>query len=249
MITLIHKYRYQLLTLAAHINLIAFIWYAGWFATIVALVIAWAASNLFHYLYMHRIYTHSHFVVSPHVHFIGLVGFSALNLGSPPVYAAVHMKHHTNSGKQTDPHNPYTLGFWRTLMSLWDDNFSPDRKFFKRYLDTPFSRLFHNIHIWIALVSAMLLPALIVVAFWMSKIVIVLVHIKQLGYQSKISEQSDNPDTSRNVWWLKPLTWGEELHNNHHYYAARANHNVEGSSREFDLLYYIGCLIGRKKDD
>jgi stearoyl-CoA desaturase (delta-9 desaturase) len=211
----------------------------GWY-WLFGLVAGWLVSNLFHYLYMHRIYTHGHFTVGPMVNRIGLFIFCMMNLGSPPVYAAVHMKHHANSGTEEDPHDPYTLGFVRTLLSLWNEKFSPDRRVFSRLLKDPTSKWFHDHHVTIAWLSALFTPFIIVVGFWMSKIVIVLVHVKWLGYGNE-----RNQDTSRNVWWLKPLTWGEELHNNHHYYASRPNHNVKGTWREFDLLYYLGKLIGR----
>jgi len=235
-----NKYKYQIINLVAHIMFAAYaIAFSGYL--MFGLIIGWLITNLFHYLYMHRIYTHRHFDVASWLHKIGLFVFSMINLGSPPVYAAVHMKHHAKSGSEEDPHNPYTLGFFRTMLSLWNEKFSPDRRVFSKLLADTTSRWFHDYHSVIAWMSALFTPFIIVVGFWMSKIVVVLVHIKWIGYGS-----THNNDTSRNVWWLKPFTWGEELHNNHHLYAGRPNHNVNGSCKEFDFLYYIGRAISKK---
>jgi stearoyl-CoA desaturase (delta-9 desaturase) len=236
-----NKYKYQIITLTAHVMFLTMVLTVpGYLA--VGLIAGWLTSNLFHYLFMHRIYTHNHFEISRPLRLLGLAVFTMMNLGSPPVYAAVHMRHHAKSGTEQDPHNPYSLGWWRTLFSLWDENFAPDRRVLTRMLQDPDSKWFHERHITIAWISAIVLPFLIVTSFWMSKIVVILVHVKWLGYADH-----DGNDTSRNVWWLKPLTWGEELHHNHHYYANRPDHNIKQNWREFDLLYYIGKLIGKNK--
>lgn len=231
------NYKYQLLNLLAHITFIGYS-IAFPYYLIPALVVGWIASNIFHYLYMHRIFTHGHFSISRTKHKIGLMGFTLLNLGSPPVYAAVHMKHHAKSGTTQDPHNPYSIGWFRSILSLWNEQFSPDRRVFSRLLKDPTVMWFHRHHFSFAVLSAIFTPFLIVVAFWFSKIVVVLVHVKEFGYGD-----DRGADTSRNLWWMKPLTWGEELHNNHHNYASHANHNIKGSLKEFDLLYYIGRMI------
>jgi len=108
-------------------------------------------------------------------------------------------------------------------------------------LRDPKVRWFHTHHLAFAIISAIIAPFIIVTSFWLSKIVVVLVHIKSIGY--KLDKSSDS---SRNVWWLKPLTWGEELHNNHHHYSGHANHNIQKNWKEFDILYYIGKMIERK---
>lgn len=234
------KYKYQLINLLAHITFALYSLIFSYYF-LITVVLGWIISNLFHYLYMHRIYTHRHFEVSSFWHKIGLWFFTSMNLGSPPVYASVHLKHHTYNGQEQDPHDPNRTGIFKSLLSLWDDNFIPDRKTLSIYLKSNLSKWFHKNHLIISIFSALITPFIIVVGFWMSKIVVILVHIKNIGYGI-----NNENDTSRNVWWLKPITWGEELHNNHHRYAARSNHNISSSWKEFDLLYYIGKLISKK---
>lgn len=234
------KYKYQLINLLAHATFIAYSLLFPYYF-LITILLGWVINNLFHSLYMHRIFTHKHFEVAPIIHRIGLFFFTSMNLGSPPVYAAVHLKHHVNSGTEKDPHNHYSLGFLKTLLSLWDEKFIPDRKFLAMYLKDDLTKWFHKYHLTIATSSALITPFIIVTSFWLSKIVVILVHIDTLGYGV-----NNGNDTSKNVWWLKPISWGEELHNNHHYFAGKANHNLKNNWKEFDLLYCIGKLFSKK---
>lgn len=228
-------YKYQWINVLSHVTLIFMTWVFGWQYLLVGLFMGWLWSNVFHYLYLHRILTHQHFHVSRRLHLVGLACSSILNLGSPAVYPAVHMKHHANSGNESDPHDPYHRGWLRIMTSLWDNNFRPQRKTFLRMLKNPDVRWFHNYHTKFCLLGALVVPFLPVVAFWMSKIVIGLVHIPRLGYGTHYKD-----DNSTNIPWLKPLTWGEELHNNHHVKPSAADHNLKQRWYEFDVLYYIG---------
>jgi len=175
-------------------------------------------------------------------HNIFMLLFTLLNLGSPAVYAATHVMHHANSGKKGDPHDPYQLGFVRTFLSLWDKNFTPDRKLLARFLKDKITKKYHANHFSIATFSAIFTPFLVVMGFYLSKISIIFVHIPFLGYRTEKDQ-----DTSTNAWYLKPITWGEELHNNHHINSGSANHNFQKSLKEIDLLYFIGKIIADKK--
>lgn len=234
------KYRYQLITLLAHITLIIQWFVLPVWVFILMIVIGWIIANLGHSLFIHRIFTHKHFVINTKYQWVGHLFFTLLNLGSPVVYASVHMKHHATSGTENDPHDPYHLGFLSTLLSLWDEHFKPDRKYYKIYMSDPIAKWYHIHHLQIALFSALLTPAIAVVGYWLSKVVTIAVHIRGLG-----SGVNTPPDSSQNLWWFKPLTWGEELHNNHHRYGSRANHNISGNWKEFDMLYYIGRIISK----
>lgn len=229
-----------MITLLAHIMFFWLGYLIGWGYIVFGIVAGWVASNLLHSLYIHRIYTHKHFEVSDRIHRLGLFFFCWLNLGSPMVYPGVHMNHHVYSGEKKDPHNPYGIGLARSLLSLWSDSFVPNRKVYAVTTRDANARRYHDIHLVLALLSAAITPYLVVMAFWLSKIVIVMVHIRGIGYG--VNEKSDS---SQNVWWMKPISWGEELHNNHHQYPGRADHNVKRNWREFDPLYYVGKWLSR----
>lgn len=235
------KYKYQSLVLLSHITFSMYCYLFGTYYFFVGCLLGWVISNLSHFLYIHRIYTHKQFHISERKHHILMFLFTTLNLGSPAVYAATHVMHHANSGKNGDPHNPYQLGFVRTFLSLWDNNFTPDRRLLARCLQDNITKKYHKHHFSIAIISALFVPFLIVLGFYLSKISIIIVHIPKFGYAVK-----KDKDTSVNCYYLKPITWGEELHNNHHNNPGMANHNFRKNFKEFDLLYYIGKFISTK---
>lgn len=236
------KYKYQNLTLLSHILFFAYCYFFGLWYFIISLLIGWVVSNIAHYLYIHRIYAHKHFKLNETKHRVLMFLFTLLNLGSPAVYAATHVMHHANSGKAGDPHDPYQLGFVRTFLSLWDKNFMPDRRLLSRYLRDDITKFYHKHHFSIAIFSAFFTPFFVIMGFYLSKISIIFVHIPKMGYGVKKEH-----DTSVNAWYLKPISWGEELHNNHHANPGMANHNFHQNIKEIDLLYYFGKLLEDKK--
>lgn len=238
----ITKFKYQLLVLLSHITFIIYIYIFGGKFLLYSLIVGWITSNLVHNLYMHRIFTHRHFVIHDWVHGVLMFIFSLLNLGSAAVYAATHSKHHAFSGGEGDPHDPKSLGLVKSMCSLWDKNYTPERKILHFLLKTPRTKFYHDHHFKFAVISSIFSPILIIMSHWLSKIVIVLVHNSRFGYGNNKKD-----DTSRNIWWLKFIIWGEELHNNHHNYVAIANHNIKKNWKEFDLLFYIGNIISEKK--
>lgn len=243
MIKFLKKYKHQLLSFLAHISMLIMFLVLPLWLWIAGLILGWISANLSHSLYIHRIYSHKQFNVYQWVHIVGLFLFSGLSFGSPIVYAAVHLNHHKYSGKSGDPHDPNQLGWFRTLFSIWNKDFRPDRRFYARAIKKGGVPVhFHKHNFRYSLAFAILFPFLPVLGFWLSKIVIWLVHIPGIGYTAKINN-NELPDTSQNVPWLKLLCWGEELHNNHHNYASRGNHNIKNKWYEFDGLYYIGKIL------
>lgn len=237
------KYRYQILTLLAHILLLIQYMFLPYWYIVITLMLGWIASSLGHNLFAHRVLTHKHFKFSKTANIIGHTIFALLNIGSIVTYCSVHLKHHRFSGKAHDPHDHYRIGIIRTILNMWDKYYLPEKHTYKIFLNDPLCNWFHKRHEWIALFSSIFTPYLIVVSFWLQRILVIVVHIPKLGYRSPITQKHD---TSVNVWWLKPIMLGEELHNNHHLYANKANHNINGNIKEFDPMYYIGKWIERK---
>lgn len=210
----------------------------GWGWIFWGAIAAWIILNLVVSLYIHRIRCHKNFDVSNVVHHIGSFIFSGLNLGSPSVYVAVHIKHHRESGTEDDPHDPYTKGLWNVLFSNWDSSFSPDRKKLREEFALPYTKFYHKHQPKITKLFIAVFPILPMLAFWHTKFVTIVVHLKSIGYQNY-----ETGEGSKNVWWLKPLLWGEELHNNHHAMWVKPNHNHKNTWKEFDLLYYVGVIL------
>lgn len=231
----------KIVTYLSHILFFLYVYVFGITYALISIFIALVITNLAHYLYMHRIYIHRHFEVTNKIHKIGLMLFSSLNLGPPAQYASIHVNHHINSGNARDPHDPYRLGFIKTIFSLYDNKFTSDYRTKERFYNDSKLKFFQKNYLYIVIASLIFMPSNIMFAHWSSKLVIGAVHLKEIGYGN-----GSKSDTSRNVWWLKPILWGEEMHNNHHVYPSRANHNVKQNWKEFDLLYHIGRFISIK---
>ena len=230
-------YKHQLLNLFAHLNLmIIYIQFPN--IIIPTLIFGWIFHNIFHSLFLHRIYTHRQFTLNNTLQKIGQFGFSMLNLGSPHVYAAVHLKHHKFSSTKDDPHDPYHTTIWRSILSLWTSSYNPPKSILKNYLYKKENIWYYKNHFKLSCLCAICFPFTTVMAFWLSKIVIIIVHLNNIGYRN-----FDTKENSKNIWWLKPIMWGDEMHNNHHYKPANGNLNFANSWKEYDLMFYIGKFL------
>lgn len=201
------KYKYQIVTLIGHVQF--FIFFAWWM--IPAGIVF---NNVVNYLYLHRVYTHKHYRFGEKTDLVFQFLATMLNLGAPNIYAAVHMKHHSKSDTEDDPHSPMYTPLWKMYASLWNKSFMPERKWIPK-----FKCVFYQHHIKIALFAAVFFPWITVIAHWMSKIVIHPVH--------KNGEPINLPKI------VGILTWGEEQHKVHH----------EKNRNDGDLLDFIGRCI------
>lgn len=201
------KYKYQLVTLIGHIQFVIFF---AWWMIPAGIVF----NNIVNYLYLHRVYTHKHYRYGKKTDLLFQFLATMLNLGSPNIYAAVHMKHHSNTDTEKDPHSPSYNPLWKLYLSLWGRQFMPDRKWIVKY-----KCAFYKHHWEIALATAILLPWITVASHWMSKLVIHPVH---------------RHGEARDLGWMwSLLLWGEEKHKHHH----------EKNRHDGDLLDIIGKTI------
>ena len=187
--------------------------------------------NFAYSLYAHRIISHNHFDISATAHRVFGFMFCCLNFGSTAMFAAVHKRHHKYSGSDLDPHNPKRIGIIKAMFKLWDAKYIPDYKVLKSLLRNEILLKDHKNHFYIAIVSGVIFPFIQVIAFWLSNILLILVHSGK-GVEDYI-----------NIPVLKPILWGEELHRNHHMLPKNKNHNIHNTWLELDLLYYIGNLV------
>lgn len=185
------KYKHQILTAIAHVNLLIFF---SWQEIVIGLLAAMFVSLFAHYLYIHRVFTHGQHTWSPKMHRVGQFCFCMLNLGSPAVYSAVHMNHHKYSDTDKDPHPPS----WKALLSLWSESFRPDIKTLKKNKPKDY---FYDTYLYIGWLSVIFTPFLVVGGHWHSKLVTTVVHL------------GGKPS---NVRWAYPFMFGEEMHERHH---------------------------------
>lgn len=241
-----------------HLAIIPAIYFSTVQYWLVALLVFWCMHGIGSGIGAHRYYTHRTFKTNKVWEVIMSFFFTISTTGSTIGYTLMHLKHHANSDKENDPHNP-TNGFWKTWWGMYDESkLTFGHKTYARMMKDPIMRFFHNYYfgiiIFYVVVLLLINPVLVIYAyaipvimqFHINGILIVLVHSsiapKIGGYRGYNTD-----DDSYNIWWLKPLTLGEELHNNHHGKPGSCSMARENNWREFDPLYYFIKYIIRGK--
>jgi stearoyl-CoA desaturase (delta-9 desaturase) len=170
-------------------------------------------------------------------------------------WAAIHRKHHAKCETPEDPHSPQVFGLNRVL---WGGVFlyvkeSYNKETLERYgHGTPDDWIERNVYqrfavggltimglINVALFGvipglAILITQIIWIPFWAAGVINGIGHF--WGYRNW-----DCPDASTNIFPIGILIGGEELHNNHHSFAASAK--LSSKWYEFDIGWmYIRIL-------
>lgn len=216
----------------------------------------WALALVFYFYYYcvgmsvgyHRYFSHKQFRTNPLGRWLMIMGGTLGGHSSPGAWAMTHIKHHKNSDRAGDPHDPNVHG-WKMLL-IWhypEYNVSPWelRKHF-REKDILFAHKWHNVLIlaWVVLLA--LIDPLAVVFCWaipyaitsfLSTMMVIVPHLDLPGSYRNF----DTRDHSKNVWWLGLLNWGEGWHNNHHRYPGLANLRVRWW--EIDPGYWVIRLL------
>jgi len=161
--------------------------------------------------------------------------------GSPLWWAATHRgKHHPHADKDGDPHSPKD-GFFHSYIG-WLHNrklgkintrFIPDirKDKFHLWLNRRYTYIVLATFIVLGLINIefmlwfWLIPA--VLSFHQEAIVNSVCHLGKFGYRT-----FDTKDKSMNIPLLALLTWGQALHNNHHY--DYDSYNFAKKKNEFD---------------
>jgi stearoyl-CoA desaturase (delta-9 desaturase) len=170
-------------------------------------------------------------------------------------WAAIHRKHHAKVETPDDPHSPQVHGINRVL---WLGVFlyvkeSFNKETMERYgHGTPDDWIERNVYtpnsvwgLWLmgainialfGLVPGMLilLTQIIWIPFWAAGVINGIGHF--FGYRSY-----DVPDASTNIVPWGILIGGEELHNNHHAFAASAK--LSSKWYEFDIGWMYICIL------
>src|SRR5919109_197564 len=170
-------------------------------------------------------------------------------------WAAIHRKHHAKVETAEDPHSPQVHGInrvlWLGVFLYVKESFNQETM--ERYgHGTPDDWVERNVYtphsiwgLWLmgaldialfGLVPGMLilLTQIVWIPFWAAGVINGVGHF--FGYRSY-----DVPDASTNIVPWGILIGGEELHNNHHAFAASAK--LSSKWYEFDIGWmYICCL-------
>lgn len=212
----------------------------------------WFATLFFTLLYsgygisvgFHRLLSHKSFETwEPIRKFLLYLGCQGAQ-GSPVTWSLIHNRsHHANTDTDKDVHTP-TKGLWYAFIG-WifkkeNHKFAQQELFKMRKVLDPFSIWCHNNYYFLVVLNIALITLMTVwwhdgryilaslnasfLSLVISGVVNVFGHtpIKGMTY-----ETSPMKNRSTNNPWLVFLTWGESLHNNHHYRPTRLNFNTK----------------------
>jgi stearoyl-CoA desaturase (delta-9 desaturase) len=206
-------------------------------------------------IYLHRCQAHRALELHPAVaHFFRFWLWLTTGMVTKE-WAAIHRKHHAKVETADDPHSPQIHGINRVL---WLGVFlyvkeSYNKETLERYgHGTPDDWVERNVYtpnsvwgLWLmgainialfGLVPGMLilLTQIVWIPFWAAGVINGVGHF--FGYRSY-----DVPDASTNIVPLGILIGGEELHNNHHAFAASAK--LSSKWYEFDIGWMYICIL------
>jgi stearoyl-CoA desaturase (delta-9 desaturase) len=201
----------------------------------------------------HRLFTHRSFeTFRPVRYLLALLGGMAAE-GAPIIWASQHRRHHAFPDKEGDPHSPHVgraPGLSGALKSLWHSHYGhvfqqvsciePER-YAPDLAQERFLRTFERCAAVPAL-AGFLLPAGIgylatgtwggagTALLW-GGFVRLFVATHATGAVNSLchyvgTRPFELDDSSRNVWWLAPITLGESWHNGHHAFPTSARHGL-----------------------
>jgi len=199
----------------------------------------------------HRYLTHSSYKTSPvFVKLFSIFG-SLAGTGSPMAWIAIHINHHLNSDKDSDPHSPHTKG-WKIFLLNYQHDIHPYTKWRMRHIITDkFQQILHRYY-FIFLLGWSLILFLVggfyLAAFlhWIPVTVTVLMSniVNYVGHKptwlGSYRTYKLNDHSSNNWLWAIP-SWGESWHNNHHRFPK--NYSSGMNLLEIDISAYVIKLI------
>lgn len=202
----------------------------------------------------HRYHTHRGFDMHPAlVRAFSLLGCLA-GTGSPQAWTAIHINHHLNSDKESDPHSPKYQGLKMFFLD-YEGNLDAKTKWrMREMIADHFLQVLHRYYfgilaLWGAiliafggidlLISLFLAPAAFTAI--MSNVVNYFGHVDSPGAYRRHNLN----DNSVNNWiWAIP-SWGEAWHNTHHRFPKR--YTFSERWWEIDIAGLVIRLVGKPK--
>ena len=176
----------------------------------------------------HRYWSHKSFVAPRWFQWVMLF-FNTVGHSSAIFFTVAHLQHHRYADTEKDPHAPARLG-WRAFF-MWRLDPLVDTSGVMRFRNQPLVMWCHNrknlILFFYAGALFMIDPRLFVFCWAIPYVTGTIAtgteayHVHKYGYQNFAAGSSGN------VWWLWPLTLGENWHNNHHHEPRAASTKVK----------------------
>jgi stearoyl-CoA desaturase (delta-9 desaturase) len=215
--------------IGCHLVPLAAVWTGVTAASLVLLVTLYVTRVFFITAGYHRYFAHRSYRMGRVPQFLmALGGLTAVQKG-PLWWAGNHRDHHRYTDGERDPHTPRD-GFWWSHIGwvLSGEHSRSDHAKIRDFARFPELR-FLDRHDWVGPWALMI--ACYLVAGWPGVVVgffgstVLLWHatfsVNSLAHIVGRRRYA-TPDTSRNLWPLALLTFGEGWHNNHHHYPASA---------------------------
>lgn len=220
-----------------------------------------AAGWIFHMVIcsviLHKYFTHKTFQVNKALHYVFIyLGSIGLN-GSVLAWANMHRLHHATSDRIGDPHNPKTIGFFKSLFVFSGQTYTNNNvltanlKNCKDLLADKALVFAHKHTAWI--VSATYLAVglasirMLIVLLIATAVSFVGLFFTTYVYHFSIPvlhyRSHDTADKSHNNWLSTLLFPGEAYHNNHHFNASK--YDTAEKWYEFDLSATLINILKR----
>jgi stearoyl-CoA desaturase (delta-9 desaturase) len=147
--------------------------------------------------------------------------------GSPLGWAAIHKAHHRGSDTALDPHSA-DIGFWKMQAVRYNMDGVGGMAGLRGIISDPFCGFLHKYYFVIVTSYAVILFALLGFdgVYWGFLLPAALTMFAE-GFLNWAAHKSfgysthETKDSSKNVWWLNFLSFGEGWHNNHHKHPRR----------------------------
>lgn len=230
--------------LAATIYAIATLWQKAINATdLTLLLVMYSFVALGVTVGFHRMLTHRSFAPHPVVKFIFLVLGSMALEGPALEWAATHIKHHSCSDKEGDPHSPVEGFFHAHIGWLFKDRMADPNQYAKHLQKDPIVVFVSKTFLfWVVL--SLVIPFAIggwSGLLWGGLVRIFLTHHVTWSVNSVCHifgrRDYETNDQSRNEWVVGLLSFGEGWHNNHHAFPRSAFHGLRWW--QFDCSGYL----------
>ncbi|ANE51117.1 acyl-CoA desaturase [Flavisolibacter tropicus] len=228
-------------------------------------VLHWYLSLFAQTFFLHRYSAHKAFTMSrgwERFFFIFCYITQGSSYLSPWAYGIMHRIHHAYTDTEDDPHSP---SFDKNLMAMmWrtkkmyagilqkqipvEEKFTknvPDWRWFDLMANSGLSRLLWiGVYVWFYIVFAPSLWFLLLIPIHAAMGPIHGVVINWFAHKyGEVNHEQDN--TSKNLFKVDWLMFGEGYHNNHHKYPSRTNFATHKG--EFDFCYPIILLLSKLK--
>lgn len=174
----------------------------------------------------HRLLTHNSYktpkIISRLFSVLGCMG----GTGSPIAWVAIHINHHLNSDKHTDPHSPMYKGI-KIFTLDYEKEISPSTKWRMRSLVSDnFQQMLHRYYFLFLISWSIVLYMLggmylVIFLHWIPALITGVMSnvVNYIGHSpswpGSYRRYSLNDQSTNNWLWAIP-SWGETWHNNHH---------------------------------